>query len=93
MSSLAPPHEFARRWTVWSKLRFAFYGVLSLAGLYLVSIGPMSPLLCHHGGEHGYRIWQAVYGKPLGNLPKPCRNAVNAYLSASERVYWRIHGR
>lgn len=64
--------------------------LLILPLLYIASIGPVTPILLHHGGDHGYIAWDALYGRPLGKLPKPCRDAVNKYLSYSDKLYWRI---
>ena len=61
--------------------------------LYLLSVGPASPLLRYHGGDMGYRIWTTLYGEPLGNLPRSGRSAVNWYLGVCDKAYWRIRRR
>lgn len=64
--------------------------LVALPALYVLSVGPLTPLLRYHGGDRGYLVWQTVYGDPLGRLPRCCRQPVNGYLSVCDRIYWRI---
>ncbi len=84
MESNNEPHRSSRlsRWV----LAILLFSPL----IYIVSIGPMSPILRFHCGDSGYQVWQAVYGAPLGRTPRPIRNLVNKYLGFSDMLYWRM---
>lgn len=73
-------------------LKAVFLAAVLAPLLYVFSIGPVSVLLLHHGGTRGYLIWQAVYGDPLGKLPRSLRTPVNRYLAFSDRMYWKLRG-
>ncbi|MCO6456224.1 MAG: hypothetical protein J5I93_13065 [Pirellulaceae bacterium] len=64
--------------------------LMALPVFYLLSVGPLTPLLRYHGGERGSLLWQSLYGEPLGRLPRGCREPVNRYLSVCDGIYWRI---
>ena len=57
--------------------------------LYVVSIGPMTPLL-RNSGDSGRATWEASYARPLGRLPHPFRGWVNRYISICERRYMEL---
>lgn len=73
-----------------NKMNIVLATLIAIPLLYFVSIGIMTPVLRYHGGDTGYRVWQIVYGDPLGHAPKHVRRVVNRYLVYSDRAYWLI---
>lgn len=61
---------------------------LIVVGLYIASIGPMTPIL-RYNGSWGEQTWEVVYGRPLGKLPRPLRRWVNRYMGRWDTWYMR----